>query len=176
MLLRRAAKYEVRRYPQNLAVATDYERRVDGFGTLGAYTNGANEAGEELVPFVPSLMAIPTEAEANALPKVMRWPMYVPSLPMGMTLPPRPSGRPGDVASLEMVSSRVVGVFSFSEPTTEPIVRGYAKFLRACLEEDGLVPASAEGAPEFELAQFDALNSLRTRRNEIWIPLDGHPW
>lgn len=178
VLLRRTSQYEVRRYPQHLAAATAYTRRVDGFGTLGAYTNGANEEGAELAPYVPSLMAIPTEAAAAAetLQKVMRWPMYIPSLPMGMPLPPRPSGRLEDFASLEMVPSKVVAVFSFSEPTTEPIVRGYAKFLRACLAEDGLTAPSSEAVAEFELAQFDALNSLKTRRNEIWIPLEDHPW
>lgn len=51
-LLRRAAQYEVRRYPQYIAVVTEYERRLDGLGTLGAYTGGANEASEELKAYV----------------------------------------------------------------------------------------------------------------------------
>lgn len=28
----------------------------------------------------------------------------------------------------------------------------------------------------FRLAQFDALNSLKTRRSEVWIELEEHPW
>jgi len=52
---RRAAQYEVRRYPQHLSVATEYERRADGFSTLGAYTGGANEDSKELKPFVSYL-------------------------------------------------------------------------------------------------------------------------
>jgi hypothetical protein len=51
-LLRRAAQYEVRRYPQYIAVVTEYERRLDGLGTLGAYTGGANEASAELKAYV----------------------------------------------------------------------------------------------------------------------------
>lgn len=31
-----------------VAVTTTYERRIDAFGTLGAYANGANEAEKEL--------------------------------------------------------------------------------------------------------------------------------
>ena len=60
VLLRRAAAqpgvagYEVRQYPQHVSVVTDYFRRLDAFGTLGAYTNGANEQQEELIPCVPS--------------------------------------------------------------------------------------------------------------------------
>ena len=49
MLLRRTADYEVRRYPVHVSIGTPYERRIDAFGTLGAYTNGANEAGTELL-------------------------------------------------------------------------------------------------------------------------------
>ena len=60
-LLRRAEKYEVREYPQHVAVATDYERRVDGLGTLSAYTNGANEIQSDILPYVPSLMAVTKE-------------------------------------------------------------------------------------------------------------------
>ena len=40
--------------------------------------------------------------------------------------PPQPSDRVGGYASLDFVESRVVAVLGFSDPTTEPIVRGYA--------------------------------------------------
>lgn len=49
VLLRRTADYEVRRYPVHVSIATSYEKRIDGFGTLGAYTNGANEEEREFV-------------------------------------------------------------------------------------------------------------------------------
>lgn len=179
-LLRRAPEYEVRRYPIFVAVSTQYERRLDGLGTLGAYTNGANEEGEEVQPYVPSLMSIPNgewdeyrETTTLVAPKVMRWPMAVPSL--NEPTPPKPDGRVGEYASLDVVPSIVVGVKSFAEPTTEPIVRGYATLLRRALQRDNLKPGGNE-EEEFRLAQFDALNSLNARRSEVWIELDEHVW
>lgn len=93
VLLRRSAGYEVRRYPQHVAVQTSYFQRIDAFGTLGAYTNGANEAQEELEPYVPSLMSVPQDDRPmqqirddsldlvpSAEAKVMRWPMAVPAM------------------------------------------------------------------------------------------------
>ena len=88
VLLRRTPEYEVRRYPVHVSVATAYERRIDAFGTLGAYTNGANEAAKELKAYVPSLMSVPvpdgppdidgvTPRNEDSPPKMMRWPMAV---------------------------------------------------------------------------------------------------
>lgn len=70
VLLRRAPPrdglpgYEVRRYPQHVSACTEYWRRLDAFGTLGAYTNGANEAGTALTPYVPSLMSVPYDSRS----------------------------------------------------------------------------------------------------------------
>jgi len=179
-LLRRAGDYEVRRYPLFDCAKVEYERRVDGLGVLGAYTNGANEAGAELKPLVPSLMSIPTgewdefrESTTLSAAKVMRWPMGVPVL--GDAAPPAPESRIQGEASLESVPSCVVGVRSFSDPTTEPIVREQVRLLRQALRRDGLAPGGSE-AEEFRLAQFDALNSLNARRSEVWVALDEHPW
>lgn len=214
----------MRRYPLFDCAKVEYERRVDGLGVLGAYTNGANEAGAELKPLVPSLMSIPTgewdefresttlsAAKATrparrapcarrvlAHPRlgprqVMRWPMGVPVL--GDAAPPAPESRIQGEASLESVPSCVVGVRSFSDPTTEPIVREQVRpprraatpranplgafpqvrLLRQALRRDGLAPGGSE-AEEFRLAQFDALNSLNARRSEVWVALDEHPW
>ena len=179
-LLRRAADYEVRRYPIFVCVRTEYERRLDGIGTLSSYTNGANEASEELLPYVPSLMTIPTgkwdeyreTTELNAV-KVMRWPMAVPAL--GQPSPPKPGSRLIEYATLDVVASSVVAVKTFSDPTTEPTVRGNVALLRRALRRDGLTPGGTDEA-EFRLAQFDALNSLNARRSEVWVELLEHPW
>ncbi len=176
VLLRRAGKYEVRRYPQHISVETEYERRVDAFGTLGAYTGGANEAMQELKPYVPALMSIPGEANAASSPKVMRWPMLVPALERGAAPPPRPSGRLEGFAALAPQRTQVVAVLAFSDPTTEPTVRGYAKYLRTLVEEDGLKVDEEADVGGLRLAQYDALNSFKTRRNEVWLTLSEHPW
>ena len=193
VLLRRAASkdgmpgYEVRRYPQHVSVATQYYRRLDAFGTLGAYTNGANEADQELKPYVPSLMSVPyddrtleqvtddsLDLKPPEYPKFMRWPMAVPA--MGEGAPAKPNERLVDVASLELMPSKTVAVLAFSDPTTEPNVRGFHGLLSKYLREDGLVPSKGEDKEQFRLAQFDALNSFGARRSEIWIDLEEHPW
>lgn len=193
VLLRRAAAkvgvagYEVRRYPQHVSVATDYYRRLDAFGTLGAYTNGANDLQSELTPYVPSLMSVPPDERTleqiadDSLdlkpaerPKEMRWPMAVPA--MKDANPPKPNERLQDVTRLEVMPARTVAVLAFSEPTTEPNVRGFHELLKSYLKEDGLVPMAATEDEQFRLAQFDALNSFGARRSEIWIDLEEHPW
>ena len=170
VLLRRAAAkvgvagYEVRRYPQHVSVATDYYRRLDAFGTLGAYTNGANDLQSELTPYVPSLMSVPPDERTleqiadDSLdlkpaerPKEMRWPMAVPA--MKDANPPKPNERLQDVTRLEVMPARTVAVLAFSEPTTEPNVRGFHELLKSYLKEDGLVPMAATEDEQFRLAQ-----------------------
>ena len=43
------------------------------------------------------------------------------------------------------------------------------------LRRDGLTPGG-NSEEEFRLAQFDALNSLNTRRSEVWVTLEEHLW
>ena len=86
---------------------------------------------------MPSLISVPQDERSLAQitddsldlkpsenEKVMRWPLAVPAL--REPTPPQPSDRVGGYASLDFVESRVVAVLGFSDPTTEPIVRGYA--------------------------------------------------
>ena len=187
VLLRRAKDYEVRRYPQHVAVSTNYYRRIDAFGTLGAYTNGANEQEKTLKAYVPSLMSVQQDSRTLAQitddaldlkpsekPKVMRWPMAVPA--MREPAPPQPTERLMGACELELVPSRVVACYKFSDPTTEPIVRGYHALLAKRLREDGLKPSDGVPEEQFRLAQFDALNSFGARRSEVWIDLVEHPW
>ena len=72
--------------------------------------------------------------------------------------------------------ARTVAVLAFSDPTTEPNVRGYHALLESLLREDGLTPVAPEEEQQFRLAQFDALNSFGARRSEIWVDLEEHPW
>ena len=53
--------------------------------------------------------------------------------------------------------------------------RGNVALLRRALRRDGLSPGGSD-TEEFRLAQFDALNSLNTRRSEVWVELEDHPW
>ena len=107
----------------------------------------------------------------------MRWPISVPA--MGDGPPPQPAGAAGfeGACRLELMPSRVVAALGFSDPTTEPNVRGYAALLGQRLRDDGLVADETDEEEAFRLAQFDALNSFGARRSEVWVALaDGHPW
>jgi len=187
VLLRRAKNYEVRRYPQHVAASTNYYQRIDGFNTLSAYCNGSNEKAEELKYYVPSLISVQQDSRTmeqinddslnlkpSENPKQMSWPLAVPAL--REPTPPQPSERMRGSVGLDIIPSRVVACFGFSDATTEPIVRGYYNFLTSQLREDGLKPS--EGTPEqqFRFAQFDALNSFAQRRSEVWVDLEDHPW
>ena len=140
-----------------------------------------------MTPYVPSLMSVrPTaktmqQVQDDALdlkpseqPKTMRWPMAVPA--MREAAPPKPAGRLEGAARLELMPARTVAVLAFSDPTTEPNVRGYHALLESLLREDGLTPVAPEEEEQFRLAQFDALNSFGARRSEIWVDLEEHPW
>ena len=80
------------------------------------------------------------------------------------------------MARLELLPSKTVACLAFSDPTTEPNVRGFHRLLAKYLEEDGLGASQGEEKEQFRLAQFDALNSLGARRSEVWIDLKEHPW
>ncbi|KAI2506939.1 SOUL heme-binding protein [Fragilaria crotonensis] len=63
-LLRRGKDYEVRRYPAYSAVKLKYERRDEGFGTLGAFTSGTE------TPQGPAIMEVEGTGD-----KFMQWPL-----------------------------------------------------------------------------------------------------
>ena len=164
VLLRRAAPrdglpgYEIRRYPQHVSVKTSYFQRIDAFGTLGAYCNGANEDAEELKAYVPSLMSVPPDSRSmqqirddsldlkqSENPKVMRWPMAVPAAGRDAAAA---LGAHGRLLLARPQPSRVVAVLRFSDPTTEPTVRGYHALLQKYLDADGLPPPRARARRE----------------------------
>ena len=64
-LLRRGKDYEVRRYPAYYAVQLPYERRNEGFGSLGAFTTAIES------PLGPAIMKVASED----IPKTMQWPL-----------------------------------------------------------------------------------------------------
>lgn len=187
VLLRRGKDYEVRRYPQHVAASTSYYQRIDGFGTLSAYTNGSNADSQKLTYYVPSLISVQQDSRTmqqivddsldlkpSEEPKEMQWPLAVPAL--REAAPPQPAERLAGAVELQVVPSRVVACYTFSDSTTEPIVRGYHALLMKLLREDGLVPSEGEPKEQFRFAQFDALNSFGSRRSEVWVDLEDHPW
>jgi hypothetical protein len=54
-------------------------------------------------------------------------------------------------------------------------VRYYEAQLRQLLKADKLVPVE-EASSSYTIAQYDAIYSLGSRRNEVWIPLRDHEW
>ena len=81
--------------------------------------------------------------------------------------PPQPAAQLSGVATLDLIPSRTVACVAFSDPTTEPIVRGYHAFLSKQLKSDGLESSDGEPEEQFRLAQFDALFASRTRVGDV---------
>lgn len=119
-LLRRGARYEVRRYPAVVASETIYDQRPEGYDRLGSYAGGSNEGSRKLDVFSPTLMTI---RENNKRTKTMSWPLaYAPpssELPALETFP-RPTIPKVTVVNRESI---VVGVTRFDIAATEPVVR-----------------------------------------------------
>eukprot|EP00566_Odontella_aurita_P010206 CAMPEP_0113552950 /NCGR_PEP_ID=MMETSP0015_2-20120614/15344_1 /TAXON_ID=2838 /ORGANISM="Odontella" /LENGTH=430 /DNA_ID=CAMNT_0000453969 /DNA_START=178 /DNA_END=1470 /DNA_ORIENTATION=- /assembly_acc=CAM_ASM_000160 len=173
-LLRRGDGYEVRKYPAYSGVKLPYNRRDEGFGSLGAFTKGMN-------PLAPALMEVESSDTSD---KYMTWPLSF--APPGAdssssALPPAPSDaveKAGEgqwrTVRVVRVAETVVAVREFNDASMEPVVRKADRELRECLRRDGLVPVGEQ----VKFAQYDAIFSMGKRRGEVWIDLEegGHPW
>jgi hypothetical protein len=177
ILLRRGNGYELRKYPGYVGIATPYDRRDFGYGSLGAFSRGMN-------PYAPSLMKIYNDDDAEiSREKVMLWPLQYASNGDDEAPPP-----PADAVekagegqwksiSLSSQFGRIVAVRTFEDAAMGPVVRNADRELRLMLKRDGLVPK--DGSEEFvEFAQYDAVHSMGKRRGEVWIELKegGHPF
>ena len=174
-LLRRAARYEVRRYPSYLFAETTYDQRPEGYDRLGSYAGGSNVEDKRLPFFSPTLMTISDTSEGQRT-KVMAWPMTF-ALP-GQPLPPVSTLPEPTIprVALGAKDGYVVAVTRFELAATEPIVRGFTGQLVGDVKADGMTPAASSEAGDCIVGQFDAIFSLNKRRNEVWVPLDDHPW
>lgn len=177
LLLRRGNGYELRKYPGYVGVATTYDRRDFGYGSLGAFTRGMN-------PFAPSLMKIYNDDDAEiSREKVMMWPLQY-AMSGDDEAPPPPADAvdkagEGQWKSISLASQfgRIVAVRTFEDAAMGPVVRNADRELRVMLKRDGLIPN--DGSEEFvEFAQYDAVHSMGKRRSEVWIELKvgGHPF
>ena len=167
-LLRRGKDYEVRRYPAFSAVEIDYERRDDGFATLGSFSSG-------LTPQAPALLSVPSSGS-----KRMLWPLSY-ALP-GTEGPLAPEKAVQKAQQSEWSEcrilefpSQVVAVARFTDASVEPVVRRANRKLRDACARDGLQVVETD---ELRFAQYDAIFSMGERRGEVWMDLQdgGHPW
>lgn len=178
-LLRRAARYEVRRYPQFIAAETSYDQRPEGYDRLGSYVGGSNVKNERMKYFSPTIMNIVDSDQDSGVKrsKWMKWPLkYVlPNTPLpDMSVFATPT-----ISSIQLSSqpSVVVAVARFDVAATEEVVKGYTAQLIRDITADGLVPLrQSDERVSFTVAQYDALFSLNKRRNEVWAELQEHPW
>ncbi len=177
LLLRRGNGYELRKYPGFVGIATPYDRRDFGYGSLGAFARGMN-------PYAPSLMKIYNDDDAEiSREKMMMWPLQFAN-DGDDEAPPPPADAvekagEGQWKSIFLSSQfgRIVAVRTFEDAAMGPVVRNADRELRMMLKRDGLIPK--DGGDEFvEFAQYDAVHSMGKRRGEVWIELKegGHPF
>lgn len=173
-LLRRAKDYEVRRYPAYYAVQIQYQRRDEGFGTLGAFTSGIE------TPQGPAIMNVDGPDT-----KYMQWPLTYAA--PGSDGAPEPKlallkSNESQWSSCKIIAvpSKVVAIAEFSDASLEPVVRKANRQLRTSLQRDGLRfhDTDDDTSSVLTFAQYDAIFSMGKRRGEVWIDLmdGGHPW
>ena len=172
-LLRRAATYEIRRYPKILSAETIYDQRPEGYDRLGSYAGGSNVRDERVKFYSPTLMFI-NDSKEGKREKKMVWPLDF-ELP-GKTLPD-PSSLPEPTIPRVTVGSlpgKTYAVTRFTRAATEVNVRGFTGLLLKDIQADGLraTKAAAEDG-ECIVGQFDALFSLNKRRNEAWAEIES---
>lgn len=173
-LLRRAARYEVRRYPSSIVAETVYDQRPEGYDRLGSYAGGSNIKDARVMYYSPTLMRIADVDGART--KTMSWPLVY-SFP-GKPLPPISSLPEPTIprVTLHERPGLVVAVTRFELAATEPIVRGFTGQLLSDINDDGMSATASCLNGDCIVGQFDAIFSLNKRRNEVWIELDSHPW
>lgn len=198
-LLRRAKRYEVRRYPATIVAETYYEQRPQGYDrlgetcflifrffwrnywllfSLGSYASGSNVNNVKVPYLAPTLMRVIGKPGAvnSERQKFMSWPLAyeMPRSP----LPPIEQFSESTIPSIKIVSkpSAIVAVCRFDVAATESNARGFTEQLRRDVIADCMAPTSAVGDGTVIVGQFDALFSLNKRRNEVWIELQNHPW
>ena len=175
-LLRRAASYEIRRYPEILTAETLYDQRPEGYDRLGSYAGGSNVLDVRIPYFTPTLMFI-SDNEAKRV-KRMTWPVAFDSpinpLPELSFLPEPTIPR----VTLHRRPGKVYAVGSFQLPATEVNCRTFFSYLLRDIQADGLKPTQAAIDGEIIVGQFDALFSLNKRRVEVWAEVedDGGAW
>lgn len=172
-LLRRAATYEIRRYPKILSAETIYDQRPEGYDRLGSYAGGSNVRDERVKYYSPTLMFI-NDSKEGKREKKMVWPLDF-ELP-GKTLP-EPSSLPEPTIPRVTIGSlpgKTFAVTRFTRAATEVNVRGFTGLLLKDIQADGLrATKAATEDGECIVGQFDALFSLNKRRNEAWAEIES---
>ena len=173
-LLRRAARYEVRKYPPVVVAETSYSQRPEGYDRLGSFVGGSNALSKRLEYFSPTLMRIFNSDGKRK--KVMSWPVAF-SLP-GKKLPSLDSFPESTVPGVKLNDKEpiVVAVTRFDVAATEPVVKGFTNQLLSDITADGMKASESSQNGDFIVGQFDALFSVNKRRNEVWVELSDHPW
>lgn len=171
VLLRRAATYEVRRYPGIRSIKTVYEARPEGYARLGSYAEGANKGRAKMSPLTPSLVIVGKTEPAR---KVMVWPLDFERPRTGAFEVETPAATEAGVDT-EDIPGAVIAVSRFQDPATEQFVKYHGAKLQRDVERDGLVPCP-EADDSYTVAQYNAIYSLSVKRNEVWLRLSSHDW
>ena len=178
-LLRRAATYDVRRYPSTLTAETLYDQRPEGYDRLGSYAGGSNVKEARVPFFSPTIMFISDgEGEGGGgggggkRAKIMMWPLAfeTPGTPLQL-----PSELPEPTVpriTLQARPGKTYAIGTFQLPATEVNCRTFTSYLLRDMQADGLKPTKQALQGDIIVAQFDALFSLNKRRVEVWVELE----
>ncbi|TYK11984.1 SOUL heme-binding family protein isoform 1 [Cucumis melo var. makuwa] len=133
LILKRTAKYEVRKYAPFIVVETSGDKLAGsaGFNTVAGYIFGKNSTKEK----IPMTTPVFTQTFDSESPKVSIQ-IVLPSEKDIDSLPDPEQ----DIIGLRKVEGGIAAVLKFSGKPTEEIVQEKAKELRSSLIKDGLKP------------------------------------
>eukprot|EP00884_Botryococcus_braunii_P000055 jgi/Botrbrau1/1004/Bobra.114_1s0042.1 len=152
-------EYSLRLLEAHTAAVTEYERRDEGFLSLGAYFDGGNEEALLLAESQPVIMSYyPTGR------KTMQLHVGLDRVGNPVLKAPQPTVQG---VTLEAAGGELVAVGRFEGVTTAKSADIVRRALIAALANDGVELAEAEREGFFRLAQYGPLNSLSPRFNEI---------
>jgi hypothetical protein len=188
-LLRRAKFYEVRRYPAQICIDTEYDQRPEGYDRLASYAGGSNVNNQRLTFYAPTIMTITEDIQNDNLKntqkkrqKTMSWPMiFLTENIANSSAAAISSYLPASTVPSVQIAYKpetVVACLRFEAAATEVIARKCIQDLIVCLQRDGFRVSDEylSGVNKCIVGQFDALFSLQKRRNEVWIELTEHLW
>ncbi|KXZ50839.1 hypothetical protein GPECTOR_15g525 [Gonium pectorale] len=147
----------------------DYQRREEGYASLGGYIDGGNASGARFAYSQPVVMCYTPEGR-----KIMQMfvgarrdtaagdnaaALSIASLPA----PNEPSVR------LNVSGGELVAVMQFEGYITPANAESVRQRLLACLRQDGIQVAEAEAAGCFRCAQYGAVYQLGERLNELML-------
>ncbi|GLC46042.1 hypothetical protein PLESTB_001024600 [Pleodorina starrii] len=176
-VINKTSDYSLRLYSVFPVVEMEYQRREEGYATLGGYIDGKNSQGVSFAYTQPVVMCYHPDGR-----KVMQ--MYVGPPRAGSDTAASSQGEAAAAAVTSLPSPQepgmrvnisggeLVAVLQFEGYITPATAEAARQRLMACLQRDGIRLAEADAAGRFRCAQYGAVYQLGGRLNEMMLQVN----